>query len=101
MTGTRPQRYTLSDRHTGATPSVTLIPQGTGRDVSAQVSGIPAGVMARLVVGRDGSGHQVDQSVIDGAGSARVATTTIRTDEITSVAVEDSAGQVYVSTPIT
>jgi len=36
-----------------------------------------------------------------GGGSSRRATTSLRTDEIASVAIEDASGQVYVSAPVT
>jgi len=93
---------TAVDPHTGARLTVTLNPQGSGSEVSAQVSGIPAGVAVRLiVVGRDGVRHQIDQWAMAGGGSSRRATTSLRTDEIASVAIEDASGQVYVSAPVT
>jgi hypothetical protein len=93
---------TAVDPRTGARLTVTVTPQGTGSDVNTQVSGIPGGVAVRLVVvGRDGARHEIDQWVMNGSGSARRAATTLRVDEIASVAIEDTAGQVYVSVPIT
>lgn len=93
---------TAVDPRTGARLTVTVTSQGTGSQVSTQVSGIPVGVVVRLVVvGRDGSTHQIDQWAINGTSSARRAATTLRIDEIASAAVEDAAGQVYVSAPLT
>jgi hypothetical protein len=93
---------TAVDPHTGAKLSVTLTSQGSGSEVSAQVSGIPGGVQVRMiVVGRDGSRHQIDQWVMNPAGSARRAEATVRTSEIASVAIEGASGQVYVSAPVT
>ncbi len=96
------QSTTAVDPRTGAKLSVTLTSQGSGSEVSAQVSGIPGGVPVRMiVVGRDGSRHQIDQWVMNPAGSTRRAAATVRTNEIASVAIEGAAGQVYVSAPIT
>jgi Ca-activated chloride channel homolog len=93
---------TAVDPNTGAKLSVTLTSQGSGSEVSAQVSGIPGGVPVRMiVVGRDGTRHQIDQWVMNPAGSARRAAATVRTNEIASVAIEGAAGQVYVSAPLT
>ncbi|MGB9226009.1 VIT domain-containing protein [Mycobacterium sp.] len=93
---------TAVDPRTGAKLSVTLTSQGSGSEVSAQVSGIPGGVPVRMiVVGRDGTRHQIDQWVMNPAGSARRAAATVRTNEIASVAIEGAAGQVYVSAQIT
>ncbi|MGB9304511.1 MAG: VIT domain-containing protein [Mycobacterium sp.] len=96
------QSTTAVDPRTGAKLSVTLTSQGSGSEVSAQVSGIPGGVPVRMiVVGRDGSRHQIDQWVMNPAGSARRAAASVPTNEIASVAIEGAAGQVYVSAPIT
>jgi Ca-activated chloride channel homolog len=96
------QSTTAVDPQTGAKLSVTLTSQGSGSEVSAQVSGIPGGVPVRMiVVGRDGSRRQIDQWVMNPAGSARRAAATVRTSEIASVAIEGTSGQVYVSAPVT
>jgi Ca-activated chloride channel family protein len=93
-----PRSATAVDPRTGARLSVTVIPGGDGSEVDAHVSGIPEAAAVRLVVvGRDGSRHQIDEWVTKSTDSFRQSKTRLAADEIVAVAVEDSAGQTYVS----
>ena len=102
MSPSAPKRSTTAvDPHTGARLVVTVTSQGAGSQVNAQVSGIPVSVHARLVVvGRDGSRHQIAEWVSTGGSSTRTVKTSLGVDEIGSVAVEDASGQTYVSAPL-
>jgi Ca-activated chloride channel homolog len=93
-----PRRYaTAVDPRTGVRLDVTVTPQRSGSQVTAHVAGIPVGRNARLVVvGRDGSRHQIAEWVTDESAPVRSATTTLGADEIGSVAIEDASGQTYV-----
>ena len=92
---------TAVDPRTGARLVVSVTSQGAGSQVNAQVSGIPVGVHARLVVvGRDGSRHQIAEWVSTGGSSTRSVKTNLGVDEIGSLAIEDPSGQTYVSAPL-
>ncbi|HUL99653.1 MAG TPA: VIT and VWA domain-containing protein, partial [Mycobacterium sp.] len=89
---------TAVDPDTGARLTVTAAPQGRGSDIQVQVSGIPVGTAVRLVVvGRDGARHEIDEWVTGGTSSTRQVTTTVATNEIASVAIEDKSGRIYVT----
>jgi Ca-activated chloride channel homolog len=89
---------TAVDPGTGARLAVTIATQSDGSQVTAQVSSIPVGSHVRLVViGRDGTRHQISEWLIDQGTSVRVAATSLKPDEIGFVAIEDQSGHTYVS----
>jgi hypothetical protein len=93
---------TAFDPSTGARLSVTATPQGAGSELTAEISDIPRGGTARLVViARDGARHQIDQWVVTSYGvNIRHLTTSLSPSEIASVAIEDPPGQTYLSAPV-
>jgi Ca-activated chloride channel homolog len=96
-----PLTATAVDPRTGARLDVTVTAQGGGSQVTAHVSGIPVGSdVGLIVIGRDGTHHQISEWVINHSTSARTATTSLKANEIGSVAIEDQAGHTYVSAPL-
>ena len=96
-----PRTVTAVEPRTGARLDVTVTAQGGGSQVTAQVSGVRVGSDVRLiVVGRDGTHHQISEWVITNSTSARAATTSLKPNEIGSVAIEDRSGHTYVSAPL-
>ncbi|OBJ84032.1 hypothetical protein A9W97_21880 [Mycobacterium gordonae] len=65
------------------------------------MAGIPAGRTVRLVVvGKDGTPHQIAEWITDGSDTNRTAATSLRINEIGSVAVQDPSGRSYVTVAI-
>lgn len=102
-TPTPPPTTTASgvDPGSGARLDVTISPQGSGCLIGAHVAGIPAGRTVRLVVvGKDGTPHQIAEWITDGSDTNRTAATSLRINEIGSVAVQDPSGRSYVTVAI-
>jgi len=93
---------TAFDPSTGARLRVTATPRRAGSELTAEISDIPRGGTARLVViTRDGARHQIDQWVVTSYGvDIRDLTTSLSPSEIASVAIEDPPGQTYLSAPV-